>query len=321
MHFIGQKPIIEGFRDKIKQNMLSHAYALTGPVGIGKRTLSHYLAKMLLCTGPEDMAPCGQCRACKSFEAGVNPGLTVIRSETKKILIKQIRGLIEDIGIRPASGRKVYLIEEAERMTPDAQNCLLKTLEEPPSYAVILLTTAYYESLLITVRSRIVQMKLKPASLEDMNRIAQLKGLDTKGKEHILTWSHGITGKALQLLGDTEFEKNREKVMQYVFSPEGFAHLEFNQYLSKEKEAFEECMDILESVYRDILLVSCHASQALDEGYGLINSDKKDKILAYAQRYDPLVITEKISRIHEIRSNLKRNMNYQLAVDLITLDV
>ncbi len=318
MQFIGQKPIIEGFRQKIKQNTLSHAYALTGPVGMGKRTLAHYLAKMLLCTGQEDLSPCGQCRSCKSFEAGANPQFTVIRNETRNILIKQIRGLIEDIGIRPASGRKVYLIEEAERMTPDAQNCLLKTLEEPPSYAVILLTSAFYESLLLTVRSRVVQIKLKPASFEELKRIVDLKGVAIEGKEHLLTWSHGIPGKALQLLGDTQFEENRERVMAYVFNEDGFAHLEFNQYLSKKKESFDGCMDILESVYRDILVVSVNGS---DKGDGLINSDKKDNILAYAQRNDPLVLTEKISRIHDIRSNLKRNMNYQLAVDMITLGV
>lgn len=315
MDFIGQKSIIDSFKNNVNCNTLSHAYALTGPVGMGKKTLSHYLAKMLLCTGTEENVPCGQCRSCKSFDAGSNPQFTVLRNETQKILIKQIRGLIEDICIRPAKGRKVYIIEEADRMTPDAQNCLLKTLEEPPAYAIILLTTAYFDSLLITVRSRIVHTRLKPYSKEELKRIAKNKGLDINGREHLLNWSQGIPGNALKLLGDSQFEENRDMVMKFVFNNHDFSNLELNQYLSKKKESFDECMDILESVYRDVLLVLCNA------GDGLINSDKKNNIIEYAKNHEFLEITEKIAKIHEIRSNLKRNMNYQLAVDMVTLEI
>lgn len=313
MDFVGQTHIIEGFREKIKHNMLSHTYAFTGPVGMGKKTLAHYIGKMLLCTAQEELAPCGLCRSCKSFEAGVNPQFTMIRNETQKILIKQIRGLIEDVAMRPAMGRKVYLIEEADRMTPDAQNCLLKTLEEPPLYAVILLTTSIYESLLITVRSRIVQTKLKPYSVEEIEKIVTNKGIEVKGKEHLLTWSQGVPGKAIQLIGDSRFEENRERVMQFVFDNDGLSNLEFNLYISKKKESFSGCMDILESIYRDALLLLCNA------GDGLINSDKKNNIIEYARHYEPLEIIEKIAKIQEIRNNLKRNMNYQLAVDMVTL--
>jgi DNA polymerase-3 subunit delta' len=126
MSFIGQKHIVDSFREKIRNNKLSHAFALTGPAGIGKRTLGHYLSKMLLCENTND-APCNMCRSCKTFDAGVNPRFTLIRKETQKILIRQIRALIDHICVRPAAGNKVYLIEEADLMTVDAQNCLLKT--------------------------------------------------------------------------------------------------------------------------------------------------------------------------------------------------
>lgn len=314
MNFIGQSSLVKDFKDKMENQSLSHAYAFTGPVGIGKRTFAGYLSQMLLC---EDLAhaPCGHCRSCRCFEAEGHPRLTIIRNETQKILIKQIRGLIEDIGMRPSSGRKVYVIEEADRMTPDAQNCLLKTLEEPPSYAVILLTTAYYESLLTTVRSRTVQIKMKPYKEQDIRDIVLKKGVVLKGKEHLLAWSQGNPGKALQLMNDEKFSENREKVLQFLFEEGEFPALEFNLFLSKRKESFLTCMDIMESVYRDALLV------LFGQGDGLINSDKKDKIVAYANRYKPIELTEKIAIIQEMRSNLKRNMNYQLAVDTVTLEV
>ncbi len=315
MEFIGQKSLVEDFKDKIQHQVVGHAYALTGPVGMGKKTLATHLAKMLLCEGGKDQLPCDRCIACKSFDPEGTPRLTIVKNETQKILIKQIRGLIEDIGIRPSTGRKVYLIQEADRMTPDAQNCLLKTLEEPPPYAVILLTTASYESLLLTIRSRVVQLKMKPYSEEELESIFKQKDIALKGKEHLLTWCQGIPGKALTLINDDGFAENREKVFQFIFNETDFSNLEFNQYLSKRKEAFLPCLDIMETVYRDALLVLFHKVD------GLINSDKQDKIITYAQSTNPMVLTQKIEFIQEMRNNLKRNMNYQLAVDRMTLSI
>ena len=102
-------------------------------------------------------------------------------------------------------------------MTIDAQNCLLKTLEEPPPYAVIILITSYYESLLTTIRSRTVQVKLKSYKTDEIRRIIEKKGVDIRGKDHILTWCQGNPGKAIELLNDRSFSENREKVFQFVF--------------------------------------------------------------------------------------------------------
>ncbi|HHU91004.1 MAG TPA: AAA family ATPase [Clostridiaceae bacterium] len=314
MDYIGQTEIIDEFRKGIRHDSLGHAFVLTGEKGIGKKTLAHYIAKALLCTEKESVRlPCGCCRACKSFDEYVNPNLMVIRSETKNIVIKQIRDLIDDIGIRPLQGRKVYVIEDAERMTVQAQNCLLKTLEEPPDYAIIILTTSNYESLLLTIRSRVVRKQLKPSTINELKLIAQKKGIDTNGKEYLLALSRGIPGIAFQLMADKDFEKNREETLNFIFDENISTKLYYNQYLSKNRNAFAVCTDILESVYRDALLVKC----SLEDG--LINSDKKDNIMKYAKMHSTIDITEKISRIEKVRNNMKRNMNYQLAVDYITM--
>ncbi|NMA66962.1 MAG: hypothetical protein GX957_12130 [Clostridiaceae bacterium] len=312
MDFIGQRTIIDSFKENIKNKTLGHAYAFTGPEGSGKRTLAHYISKMILCTD-HDNAPCGHCRSCKSFEAGGNPGFSVIRCETQRILINQIRGLIDNINIRPAYGYKIFLIEEAERMTTEAQNCLLKTLEEPPKYAVIFMTSANYNSLAITIRSRIVQTMLKPYTFEELNRILKQNGADMTEKEYIFSLSSGIPGKALKFINDNNLDEMRNKVMDFVFNSKEFSALDLNLYLSNNKEMFFECMDILESVLRDALLV-CYGIED-----GLINNDKKYKILEYVNGLNPHIITQKIYKIQDIRSALKRNMNYQLAVDMITL--
>lgn len=315
MYYIGQTDIVDGFRNGIKHDTLGHAFVLTGETGIGKKTLAHFIAKALLCTEEEKTLPCGHCRACRSFDGNINPNFFVIRSETRNIVIKQIRELIDNISIRPLKGRKVYIIENADRMTNQAQNCLLKTLEEPPPYAIIILTTANYEALLLTIRSRIIRINLKPCSINEMKLIIQKNGINIIGKEHFLSLSRGIPGKAIQLMEDKDFEENREKTLSFMFDENTGSTLSFNQYLSKNRSAFNTCLEILESLYRDILLVSC----SLDGG--LINSDKKDNILKYANKHSTIDVTEKISRIEKVRSNMKRNMNYQLAVDMITLDV
>ena len=314
MNYIGQTDIVDEFRNRIKHDSISHAFVLTGEKGIGKKNLAHFISKALLCTEKGDVQlPCGYCRACKSFDENVNPSFMLIRSETKNIVIKQIRDLIDDIGIRPLQGRKVYIIENADRMTVQAQNCLLKTLEEPPIYAKIILTTANYDALLLTIRSRIVRINLKPSSINDIKLIAQKKGIDIAGKEHLLSLSRGIPGKAFQLMADKDFEENRKETLKFIFNDNSSSKLEFNQYLSKNKGAFNICVDILESIYRDALLIRC----SLEDG--LINSDKKDNILKYANMHSTIDITEKISRIEKVRNNMKRNMNYQLAVDIITM--
>ncbi|HHW23788.1 MAG TPA: DNA polymerase III subunit delta' [Clostridiaceae bacterium] len=314
MGFTGQAHILERLKNEIKNGTLGHAYAFTGEKGIGKRTLAHYMAKTILCTEKgNDIEPCGKCRSCRSFEEGVNPNFRVIRNETKKILIRQIRDMIEDISVRPAEGKKVYLIEEADLMTVDAQNCLLKTLEEPPPYCIILLTTSVYESLLLTIRSRVAQLRLKPYTEGEIKTIAKANGIDIRGKEYLTSLCGGIPGRIFELASDKSFEENRNIVMRFVFEADTRSRLDFNQYLSKNKSAVSSCMDILESIYRDALMVQCSVTD------GLINSDKKDNIIKYARGLSPDDIFAKISGIEEIRSNLKRYMNYQLAVDMLTL--
>jgi DNA polymerase-3 subunit delta' len=166
---------LEAFHEMNRKGLLGHAYALTGPEGIGKKTLAHELARMLLCYESPEKAPCGMCNACKTLEAGSNPNLVRIAPKTQKILIEQIRVLIDDIGVKPPYGRKVYIIEDADRMTQQAQNCLLKTLEEPPAYAVIIMTVSHFASLLVTIRSRAAQIKLSRYTPQEIKQILELR--------------------------------------------------------------------------------------------------------------------------------------------------
>ena len=314
LDYIGQKEVIGRFIDQFRSGMASHAYVLSGPPGIGKKTLARKMAQTLLCLEGPDSAPCGRCRGCRSFEAGLNTNFFQIVPETRSVLIDQVRVILDDITVRPAKGRKVYLIQEADRMTPQAQNCLLKTLEDPPPYAVIIMTAGNFESLLITIRSRVVHFRLSRYSDEEIRMILEKHGKASPDGDPAVVYSEGIPARALALSGNKDFVKTRELVLSYLFDDEkDMADLELNQYLSANREALADCLDILESAWRDAMLILCGKTGSL------INSDKSDKLMKYAKKNSIQGLIEKIEELNGVRSQLRRHINHQLAVDLVTL--
>ena len=129
-HIIGQSTLIKGLKAIVDSGRVVHSYIFTGPEGVGKKTISDFFAKMLLCTDQDK--PCNQCKSCRQFESGNQPDLIRLKSEKGVIRVDAIRDLRKDIGIKPYQGsRKVYIIEDGETMNQHAQNAFLKTLEEP----------------------------------------------------------------------------------------------------------------------------------------------------------------------------------------------
>ena len=146
---VGHKKIISHFEEAIQMGKVSHAYLLCGEEGSGKMTVAKAVAKALLC---EKKSGCGSCRSCIQADSGNHPDLIYVTHEKYEIRVDEIRkGINETIDIKPySSDYKIYIIDDADRMNPGAQNALLKTLEEPPSYAVILLLTNNKDRLLDT---------------------------------------------------------------------------------------------------------------------------------------------------------------------------
>lgn len=153
--FVGNGRVLEILRRAVEQDRLPHALIFAGPLGVGKQTLARLLAQHLNCPRPENGEACNTCSSCRKIICGTHPDIRLIQPEGAFIKIDQVRGLIQEVAYQPFEGRyRVVILDGADQMRAEAQNCLLKTLEEPPSSSILILVTPKPYVLLGTIRSR-----------------------------------------------------------------------------------------------------------------------------------------------------------------------
>ena len=230
-----------------------HAYLFTGPQGIGKRTLAMHCAMALLCKG--ESRPCFECPTCIRILDGTHPDVKIIPGE-KTIGVDVIREAIRLTGEHSfEGGHRVIVIERAEKMTAQAQNCLLKTLEEPPEDTVFLLSAEEASSLLPTVVSRCRVKPVPPWSQEEMEPVLQKFGVPAERIGELCLLSGGSIGAALALYNDPKYGELRRKMMQTVFSMESAKDIfPIGSAMREEKEQADGYLDMMESLVRDVLL-------------------------------------------------------------------
>ena len=317
---IGQTEVISALKNSISSDRVGHAYIFTGPKGIGKRTVARAFSSMLLCENCKDNGNCNECLCCRLFKDGTNPDFCIIEPEGASIKIEEIRVIQSDIIVKPLySKRKVYIISEADLMTTQAQNCLLKVLEEPPGYAVIILTTTNSNSLLETIRSRAIKVNFKKNTLDEVKSYLISKiGRNDSSIDFISTYADGIIGAAAQLSDSEEFISIREKTIDLVIKIASGAKLtgilEHVDFFESNRNNIDIILDIMLLIYRDMLLLKKTGNEKI-----LINSDKKDIILKNL----PNLTTEKLlvnmEVIEATRREIKQNANYQLSIEVMLI--
>jgi DNA polymerase-3 subunit delta' len=313
---IGQKSLVFQLKKLLSEGKLGHAYAFSGPQGMGKRTFALEFAADILCPfGKSD--GCG-CVSCRTFLEGTNPDFYEVISGKSSIGIDLIRALQEHAANRPAYGnKKVYFIDGADIMTVQAQNCLLKTLEEPPEYVVIILSAVNYESLLPTIRSRTVNFRMEPYSDDEIREIIRpLLPKNIDEPDFYIKFSRGILGNAVRMLEESSFRDLRLQIISFLRKPNDFSQIEkTRRILTENRGELPTVIDMIMSVYRDCLMVLMGIES------GLINSDKKDIIKEIASTCSKRKLMDRLSALETIQRNFRYNINYQLGIDVLLLEI
>lgn len=315
---IGQNEVVNSLKAVLEEDSTRHAYIFSGPYGIGKRMVAKIFSATLLCCARNSFTRCESCQPCLLFNSGTNPDFYVVEPEGSSISVDDIRKMQQDISIRPMySGRKVYLIAEAEKMTVQAQNCLLKTLEEPPAYAVIILTTSNSNSLLETIRSRSIIYNFRKNTDDEVKACILKEVEDSTGLDFIVSYADGVPGKALVLLQSEDFRLNREKAVEVILRLRDSKLLEvfdIYDFFEENKDNIDSILDIMLLFYRDLLIAKKSGNENI-----LINSDKKDIILKNVDRFKTGKLIENIAAVEEARKNIKQNANYQLVIEVMLM--
>lgn len=319
---IGQEQIKTHFHNAISTGKISHAYIINGERFSGKEFIARIFAMTLQCEkgGTE---PCQQCHSCKQALSNNQPDIIYVTHEKPgSIGVDDIRKQVNgDIAIKPYnSPYKVYIVNEAEKMTVQAQNALLKTLEEPPAYAVILLLTTNVNSLLQTILSRCVILHMKPVSDELIKKflMEQMQVPDYKA-DICAAFARGTVGKAKHLALSEDFEKVKEEavsLLKYVHDMDVTEMIAAVKKIAEYKLDVGDYLDILSIWYRDVLLF-----KATKDANHLVFREETQNIRKAAGRTSYEGIETVIQALSKAKSRLEANVNFDLTMELLLLDI
>ena len=319
---IGQEQIKEHLQNALETGKVSHAYIINGEKSSGKEFIAKIFAMTLQCEqgGTE---PCNECRSCKQTLSKNQPDIIYVSHEKPNtISVDDIRAQINnDVAIKPYSSKyKVYIINEAEKMTPQAQNAILKTLEEPPAYAVIILLVSNVNTLLPTILSRCVVLNMKPVrdALVKKYLMEELEIPDYKA-EVCVAFARGNVGKAKLLASSEEFENVKAEalsLLKYIKDMEIQEIVAAIKKINEYKLEINDYFDIMSIWYRDVLLF-----KATNDVNHMVFKEEVQTIRKVAARSSYEGIERVIKALDTAKKRLDANVNFELVMELLLLEV
>lgn len=317
---IGQEQIKSHLQTAIESGQVSHAYIIHGEQSSGKDFIAKIFATALQCESKET-APCGECRSCKQAANGNQPDIIFVQHEKPNTIgVEDIRTqIVNDMGIKPySSPYKIYIVNEAEKMTPQAQNALLKTLEEPPAYGMIILLTTNVDSFLPTILSRCIVLNMKPVpdALVTKFLMEELNVPDYKA-EVCTAFARGNIGKAKALATSEEFEQIKSdavSLLKYVKEMDIADLVTTIKKITEYKFQIKDYLDIIMVWYRDVLLL-----KATNDANHLIFKEEIQYIRKVAVNSSYEGLETIIRAIETAKSRLDANVNFDLTMELMFL--
>lgn len=288
---------------------IGQAYIFEGIKGVGKFTAARIFANTVHCTG--DIKPCGQCPDCKKHAANTHSDLVIIGGEDT-IMVDDIRAMNEELFIKPAlSEKKIFIVRGADNMNEGAQNALLKSFEEPPSYAVIILISENVKNLLPTIRSRGSKVVFEPFTEKEIHDyMLRRYPLKRDMIPFIALYSGGVIGRAIEICEDEEFFDIRKNMFETVAAMTGdrLSVLKAaDAFGTKSRTKFSDC-----DLYFDLFTSFMRDAMALKTGGRIINRDMLMLIEAFSSKVTLSSILSVIERTAVTRAQLNKSMNYEL---------
>lgn len=290
---VGNNKIKRELQEIVKNNSISHSYLFSGEEGIGKKLFAKEFARMLLCL--KNNKACGECSSCVKFDSENNPDFSIIEPDGNSIKIAQIRELQECVYIKPiVSSKKVFIINDSDKMTEEAQNSLLKTLEEPPEYIIIILVASNENKLLNTIKSRCLKIGFNNIDKKELIQYIVKEQIITNPSDGLLSMCNGSIGKLIKIKENleeyNEIEKNTKDFIECNFCTIVDLFKKFD-ILYKSKEIIIDLLDYMIVIMYEYVLKNKEA------GYLLLL----------------------ISDIEKTKRKLISNTNYDMCIDELLL--
>ena len=284
-------------------NKINHAYMFEGIDGIGKNLFAKELGNILINTN----------------NAENSPDYITIEPTGNSIKIAQIRELQSDIIIKPHSNYKIYVINDAQKMTVESQNALLKTLEEPPEYAIIILITNNKESLLPTIKSRCEIIKFLPISIMELKKYLMDKGIDEKRALLLANFSRGSIEKALELSESIDFTIMRDDIqnyIQHILDKNMIEILNIQSDIDKYKDKITVLLDMMINYFRDMMMCMGNIDKDM-----IINGDRITFIQNMSKKITYSQVSKVIDIIEETKRKMRSNCNFNVSIQVMALNI
>ena len=327
-NMLGHEWAVDMLRQHAAREDIRHAYLFCGPPGVGRRTLALRLAQALNCPTPLAAGvPCGVCRGCKQIEAMRHPDLTVIQAQDNEgeikeggvLKVEQIREARRALTLKPYQAKyRVTIFLRFQEANDSAANALLKTLEEAPAHAVLLLTADAPEQLLPTIVSRCEILRLRPLPIGAIESDLIERGLDEERARLLAHISGGRPGYARRLMDDSTVLEKREEYLndlQTLIPAPRVEKFSYAEKLSKDKDAMRQAILVWLSYWRDVLLRAAQADTPL------INVDRNMEIEFIAGRLNLSSARRAVNNLEAALERMDKNVNSRLLAETLLLDL
>lgn len=317
---IGNEQIKKYLENAMATGTISHSYILSGEDGVGKKMIAKAFAKALQCTGevPVEEKPCCKCHSCIQAEGDNQPDIVYVQHEKPATIgVDDIRtGLVNDIQVRPYESRyKIYIVDEAEKMSIQAQNAMLKTIEEPPEYGIVLLLSSNLNAFLPTIRSRCVELMVRPVSHSKQENYLLEHGVSEEQIASIIHFTKGNIGKAMRMAASEDFMEmvTRLKLtLKQVHTMNTEQLIQTVALLGTYQKDIRDCLDFIEMWYRDVLMFKATKDLNL-----LVFQEDSFELKHAVERSSYEGIEAILQAIQTARRRLDANVNFELTMQLL----